>query len=264
MMLPIADLLQLEPKGDDRFVVRSKGAGFLYGGLSMAVALRGAAATIGDAKVPMSLHASFLAGGEWAGPHELAVQRVNDSRSFATRRVELVNSGRLAVVVDVVFHRPDPGEDWSRTARPRLAPPEELAGSQLPAPVDVAEVRPAPGPPHLLEPEHPYWCRVHDLPGDPVLGACGLAFVSDYWVIATPFSKGQRAGEHLVSLTLQHTLWFHRLPADGGWWYVDCAPLALAGGRYLSRGTLQARDGTLLASFVQGGFVRPRSSPTRP
>jgi acyl-CoA thioesterase II len=252
-----ADLLQLESMGHDRFVVTSEGSGFLFGGLTLAVALRAAAETIDEGKVPMSLRATFLAGGEWGGPHHVTVQRVNDTRNFSLRRIDVVNSGRLVVAADALFHQVESGDDRAEVPPLKLAAPEDLTGAQLRAAVDVAEVRPTPAPPRLLEPEHPFWCRIHDLPDDPIMEACGLAFVSDYWVIATPFMLGERTGERLLSRTLEHALWFHRPNAGDGWWYVDCDPLSLAGGRYTSRGTLQGRDGTLLASFVQEGFVRP-------
>ena len=259
MRIEFAQLLTIEARGDDRFIVKSEGSGFLFGGLSMAVALRAAGETVNEHdKVPLSLHASFLAGGDWGGPHEVAIQRTFDSRAFAHRRIELTNSGRVALVADAVFHKPEPGDDRFDAGQIRLAAPELLTGAPLPTPADVAEIRPPPAPHQLVEPEHPYWCKLHTLATDPVSQACGLAFVSDYWVIATPFLHGERAGERLTSRTLEHTLWLHRPVTQDDWWYVDCAPISLAGGRYVSRGSLQQRDGLLLASFVQLGFVRPK------
>jgi acyl-CoA thioesterase II len=254
-MLPFSDLLGTEPSGDDRFVVRSAGSGFMFGGLSMAVALHCAAATVPDGKVPLWMTATFLTGGDWGGPHEVAVERVSDSRSFAVRRFELVNTGRTAIVGEVNFHHPEPGDDRSHAGPIALPPPEELTGEIMHNPVDVGEVRPVRRK-DMLERKHPYWARIPLVDDDPVQLSCAAAFVSDYYVMATPFVPEERAGDRLMSRTLQQAVWFHR-PVPEGWWYVDAEPLSLAGGRFVSRGTMQGRDGALFASFTQCGFVRP-------
>jgi acyl-CoA thioesterase len=261
-VIPFCDLIRTEATGDDRFTVRSAGTGFLYGGLSMAIALNCAAATVTDGKTPLWLTASFLAGGEWGGPHEVAVERVNDSRSFAIRRVELVNSGRAAIVAEIAFHHPEPGDDRAHVAPIALPLPDELPGEIMHNPVDVGEVRP-PGRGQTIERKHPYWARIPVLSDDPIERSCAAAFVSDYYVMATPFAPEERAGERVLSRTLQHSLWFHR-PIPDDWWYTDAEPLSLIGGRFVSRGTMQGVDGALFASFTQCGFVRPIRPAAQP
>jgi acyl-CoA thioesterase-2 len=253
---PFADLLQLEAKGDDRFVIRPDGEGFLFGGLSLAMVLRGAYATIDDAKVPLSLNASFLAAGTWEGPHEVTVSRVMDSRAFSVRRIDLVTGGRLAMSAEAMFHHPEDGDDWAQVAPPYLAAPEALDGLSMRNPLNVGETRPGPRESSSLEREHPYWARLHDLGGDPMVTACALAFVSDYMVVFTPFEPLSGQGDGMLARTVGHSLFFHRPPVDDDWWFVDCPPFTLSSGRFASRGTIQSRDGTLLASFAQEGIVR--------
>jgi acyl-CoA thioesterase len=263
--IPFSDVLKVESLGEDRFTVTSVGErDFLFGGLSMAVAVRGAAATVDSGKLPLSVHATFLAGGRWQGPHHLAVQRVSETRAFALRRVELVNSGRLAVVADVMFHNPEEGDDWSRVDPPRSPPPDE--GARLypgTFPVDLVDVVDEQLLAARLGRVHPFWCRMPTVADDPVEQACALAFLSDWWIISSPFDPGQPWMDRYMSRTLDHSLWFHR-PVSEPWWHVDCCPLSLTSGRYVSRGSIQQADGTLLASFSQMGFVRSVQETKRP
>jgi acyl-CoA thioesterase-2 len=249
-------LLPIAPIGEDRFVVRPPGSGFLFGGLSMAMVLRGAAQTVDAGQAPMSLQASFLASGDWAGPHELEVERVSDTRSFAVRRIRMITEGRLAVVAEVIFHRPEAGDDWQAAPAPDAPPPATLAPHLDALPMQLIDLRPVAGPPVNRDKLHPFWCRPLEPVGDPALQPCALAYVSDYAVTRSPFPHGSGRSEGRISRTLTHTLAFHRSPGDGAWWFADCDALTVSGGRYLSRGAIQSADGALLASFVQQGYVR--------
>jgi acyl-CoA thioesterase-2 len=57
--------------------------------------------------------------------------------------------------------------------------------------------------------------------------------------------------------SIDHAVWFHRpLRVDEWLLYVQDSPAA-AGARGFARGTLFARDGTLVASVAQEGLLRP-------
>lgn len=257
MTFDFATLLTVERIADDRFVIRPPGNGFLFGGLSMAMILRAAGQTVDAEKRPMSLHATFLASGDWGGPHEFVVQRVSDTRTFQVRRVEMVTEGRVAVVGNVVFHGAETGDNWQADVGPPDAPPPEALepiDSKLPG--GLIDLRPLHGAPVGLEPLHPYWCRPTEPPGDPQILACALAYASDYGVSRTVFPRGSGRSEGLLSRTYIHELVFHR-PLPDGWWFFDCSAQSQFGGRFYSHGTVRARDGALLASFDQQGFVRP-------
>ena len=251
-----SELLPIERLGEDRFAVTPPGSGFLFGGLSMAAILRGAAETVDDGKVPMSLHTTFLANGDWGGPHDIGVQRISDSRSLAVRRVNMVTGGKLAIVAEAVFHRPEPSDDWQAAPWLEAPAPETLTPFPEKLQMRVIDVRPAAPMADKAERIHPYWARTLERLDDPIQIACALAFISDFWVYASPFEAGSGRSDGLLSRTYSHTLVFHR-PLPDGWWWFDCEPLSLAGGRFLSRGSAQAPDGTLLASFIQQGVVRP-------
>jgi acyl-CoA thioesterase-2 len=253
-----SDLLPLEPAGDDRFVARPAGTGFLFGGLSLAVILRAASRTVDGGKAPMSLRATFLAGGDWGGPHDLTVERVHESRAFAGRRVEMVTGGRVVVVADAVFHQPEEGADRQTVALPDVPPPAQVEPDPPRMPVPVIEVRPVEArPTAMIERLHPYWGRTLEALDDPADRACALSFISDYMVIGTPFPPGSGTGDGLMPRTLEHSVWFHRPLRSSGWWLFSCDALSVAAGRYHSRGTVHAPEGDLVASFVQHGFIRP-------
>jgi acyl-CoA thioesterase-2 len=255
------NLLPLERNGDDRFSVSPPGSGFLFGGLSMAAILRVAAETVGPTKRPLSLRATFLSGGDWGGPHDLKVVRVSDTSAFAVRRVEFFTQGRVAVVAEAVFHQPEPGEDWQGTEVRPAPGPDDLDDFDSQLPARVIEIRPVHPASGKLERLHPYWCRTVERLVDPTLIACALCYVSDYWVIGSPFPPGSRRGEGLVSRTYSHSIVFHRPPEVSDWWFIDCQPASVSDGRYFSRGAVQSAQGLLLASFEQLGFIRPIRRP---
>ncbi len=263
MSQQLTDLLHLEHLDDDRFrVVPSVGTGFLFGGFTMAMAVTAAGATVDDSLVPMSLRCDFLGFGAW-GPTDVAVERTNTSRSFATRRLRLTQGEKLVAAAELTFHRPETGVDVQTVSPPSIAPPEELE-AVVPSwgtdeAIDPVEMRAArPWDHRKIERVHPYWARSRQALGeDPLRHAAALAFVSDYLVIFSPFTEGTDEGDGLSSYTLEHTVWFHRPFAADRWLLFDCVPLTQSGGRYVSRGTVHDERGVLVASFVQEGFVRP-------
>jgi acyl-CoA thioesterase II len=253
-----SDLLVVEETEADRFTVDSAGTGFLFGGLTMAAALAAASRTVEPGLVPRSLHAAFHAGGLWGTTLTAAVDRVNDTRSYATRRVGITQGDTAIAVVDTAFRRHRGGTDVVGSPPPTARAVADLAPERVSLPEPVLEIRLA-GPDRASRSDrvHPYWARFAEPFGDDAtLHAAAVAFVSDYLVIYTPFEPGSAAGEGLVSRTLEHSVWFHR-PIDAHrWLLVDAVPVSVVDGHYASRGTVHDESGALVASFVQLGFVR--------
>jgi acyl-CoA thioesterase II len=255
-------LLTSHPLGDQRFQLEPVGSGFLYGGLTMAMALAPASKTVDEGLVPMVLRCNFLSFGEW-GPTQVTIEQVNSTRTFVILRCLLHQGDRLVAVADLTFHRPEAGRDVQHAAPPAVDAPAALAstssafGSE--GPVDPFEVRPVRSDAVKgADRFHPFWARTREaMPADPALHAAALAFMSDYRVIHSPFEPGTNDGNGLRSFTLEHTVWFHR-PFDANCWMLfDCLPLTESGGRFVSRGTVHDEHGALLASLVQEGFIRP-------
>lgn len=259
------DLMTMEAVGPNRLLASPSigEGGFLFGGLTLAMALTAAGTTVGDGLVPMSLRCSFPSFGR-LGPTDVDVEEVSTSRSFANRRLRLTQDGKLVAAADAAFHRPEAGADTQAAGPPAIGGPAGLeeveARFGTHAPINPVELRaPNPPAPGVVERLHPYWARVRQSLGeDPLVHAAGLAFISDYVVIFSPFEPGSGEGAAMSSFTLEHTLWFHRPVVADRWLLFDCRPLTVSQGRYVSRGTVHDEAGLLVASFVQEGFLRPR------
>ena len=66
------------------------------------------------------------------------------------------------------------------------------------------------------------------------------------------------AGIQMASV--DHAMWFHRPFRFDEWHLFTFITNSVSAGRGLSRGTVHARDGTLVASIAQEGLMRPREA----
>jgi acyl-CoA thioesterase-2 len=86
-----------------------------------------------------------------------------------------------------------------------------------------------------------------------------LTYMSDMTLldnVVLPHGRSGPLGPLMVA-SIDHALWFHRRARVDDWLlYVQDSPAA-AGARGFARGTIFARDGTLVASVAQEGLVRP-------
>ena len=263
MSIDFTALTRIADLGEDQFDLDPAGGpGFLFGGLTMAMAVTAAARTVDGDMVPLSLRCYFLRFGVW-GPARAEVERVNTSRSFAGRRARLIQGDRLVAIADMSFHRPEIGPDSQDAPQPRLAAPGQLSATEplfganeAIRPVEMRWPRPGPLTPRARI--HPYWMRARgDLRESAGQHAAALAFMSDYLVTASPFEPGSTGGEAMNSHTLEHSLWFHRPFSAVEWLLFDCFPLTQSAGRFVSRGSIHDEGGSLVASFVQEGVIRP-------
>jgi acyl-CoA thioesterase II len=258
----LVELFEVEHVGDDRYAAEPPGNGFLFGGLTMALALRAAAMSAGPHLEPKSLHAMFVRAGEWGTRLDIDVQRISDTRSFSARHLTVHQDGHNLAMVMASFHVPEEGDDWHDVGPIDDVPPAESlepVANTFASGANPIEVRPAVQSAFATrETIHPYWARIRQpLPGDPVLRGAAVTFVSDYLVVLTPFAAGSGGGAQQLSRTLDHAIWFHRPVDTDGWLLFACSPSSVAAGRFLSHGTVHQQDGTLVASFTQEGLIRP-------
>jgi acyl-CoA thioesterase-2 len=251
-----------EASSVERFTVSPPGEGFLFAGLSMAVGIAAAQATVEGDLVPKSLHSIFVRPGRWGPELDVDVVRENDSRNFAVRRVLVKQNGRTLAEQMVLLHRPEKGNDGPASSAPDLPDPSQLPVAAHGLPWDVIELRPVhPHGTETWELMHPYWARFGKVTVEPTLRAPAVAFVTDYGMTYTPFPRGSTGGTKYLSQTLSHTIWFHR--QWGTEWLLLSARLrSTIGGRYLSEGEAHGEDGFLVASFMQEGLLS--SEPSRP
>jgi acyl-CoA thioesterase II len=256
-----------EAQGDeassvDRFTVSPPGEGFLFAGLSMAIGIATAQATVDDDLVPKSLHSIFERPGRWGPELHVDVIRENDSRNFALRRVLVNQNGRTLAEQVVLLHRPEKGDDGLASPAPEVPDAGRLLVAAHGLPWDVVELRPVhPHGTETWELMHPYWARFGEVTLETKLRAPAVAFITDYGMTYTPFPRGSTDGTKYLSQTLSHTIWFHRQWGTE-WLLLSARVRSTIGGRYLSEGEAHDEDGFLVATFVQEGLLS--SVPSRP
>jgi len=226
-----------------------------------------------------SLHGYFLRPGDPSVPVVFTVDRIRDGKSFVTRHVVARQRGRAIFNMSVSFQQhergyehqmpmPDAPDPESLPTRAELVqrhferiPEADRHWVAQPRPVDVRHV----GLPSFFgggprTGQNLVWMRVpRTLDDDPALHQRLLTYMSDLSLLdnaVLPHGRNGRLGPVMVA-SIDHSLWFHRVSRADAWvLYVQDSPAA-AGARGFARGTLFARDGTLVASVAQEGLLRP-------
>ena len=272
--------LTLEPMGGDRFRAHGETDRFdrVFGGQVVAQALLAASATVVD-KEPDSLHAYFVEGGVPGLPVDMLVDRVRDGRSISTRRVTVMQGTRQLLVAILSFHAgsrepelaarapSDPGpdelpllQDWvcDFSAEQRLV---GLSWIEQPPPLEIRMGE----PPNFMggpssQGTRTHWMRLpRGVGDDPLLHAALLAYASDYLLLDMVLRAypDRAALKSFTSVSLDHSLWFHRPVRLDRWHRHTQETQAISGHRGLVRGLIRDADGRLVASAMQEGLVRP-------
>jgi acyl-CoA thioesterase-2 len=278
----LIDLLDLEPIEVNIF----RGKNFdetrlrVFGGQVAAQSLVAAGRTVELGRVH-SLHSYFLRPGDPTAPILYEVDRIRDGRSFTTRRVVAIQHGRAIFNLQCSFHidegpglvhqaeMPDvPRAEDLPTFRERLRPyrdrlPEWFQVDR-PRPIDQRYVGDLPWLPEASqEPRQQLWVRTDgELPDDPLLHAAVVAYASDMSIIDSilkPHEISWDRGETMV-VSLDHCMWFHRPLRADHWLLFDQDSPNAYGARGLARGLVFDEEGRLVASLVQEGLVRVKST----
>ena len=252
----------------------------VFGGQVAGQALIAAGRTV-DRGLVHSLHAYFLRPGDPQIPIVYDVDRIRDGRSFTTRRVVAIQHGRAIFNLAASFHveeegpshqyeMPDaPDPESIPTLREKMEPhlhrfsPEMSEWIVRERPIDTR----SPGLPHWLDPDHKVrepeqlvWFRANgELPDDPLLHACVVAYASDLTLLDTavmPHAASWDDEQYMIA-SLDHAMWFHRaFRADEWLLYHQKSPSAQAA-RGLAEGLIYRRDGALAVTVIQEGLIRP-------
>lgn len=276
-------LLALERIEEDLFRGQSQdlGWGTVFGGQVLGQALSAAVQTVPSERQVHSLHAYFLRPGDVSKPIVYEVDRIRDGKSFTTRRVVAVQSGRAIFNLAASFQRLEAGFEH-QDAMPDVPAPEALRTEQehmaayvqhLPAPLreralaerpfEIRPVDPSGNPfePVARPPLRRTWFRTAGhLADDPALHRYLLAYASDYSLLGTallPHSVSWLTpGMQMASL--DHVMWFHQPFRMDEWLlHVMTSPKA-HGARGLVHGAVYTQDGRLVASTAQEGLIRLR------
>ena len=246
-----------------------------FGGQVAGQALVAAGRTVAAGMFVHSLHAYFLRPGDPTIPILYQVDRIRDGKSFTTRRVVAIQHGEAIFNLSASFHRDEEGIEHQMpmppsvdpttlpTFKERMAPYAAKMGDwyERPRPIDTRYVD-EPNRNRSLGPRPPHqqvWFRPDgDLPDDPLLHACIVAYASDMSLLDSILLAHNIAwdDDSFMGASLDHAMWFHRpFQADQWLLYAQESPSA-HGGRGLARGEIFTEDGILVVSVVQEGLVR--------
>ena len=253
----------------------------VFGGLVISQALVAASRTV-EGRPPHSLHAYFILPGDPSVPIVYEVDRIRDGKSFATRRCVAIQHGRAIFSLSASFQVEETGLEHSFDM-PDVPAPETLPseaevikrfGPMMPEAVRryfererPIELRPVDLARYIargknLPAVQQVWVRaVAPLPDDPALHRAVLAYLSDMTLLDTALiAHGKSVFDKTMQVaSLDHALWFHRpFRADQWMLYAQDSPNA-NGARGLTRGSIYAQTGELIASVVQEGLMRDRS-----
>jgi acyl-CoA thioesterase-2 len=253
--------------------------GRIFGGQVAAQSLVAAGRTVGEGRHAHSLHGYFLRPGDPTVPVIYTVDRLRDGKSFATRHVIARQRGKAIFDASISFQIAERGYEHQMPMPPAPDPEslptrEELVRRHFDAIPEadrhwVAQKR-AIDTRHVELPTffgggprsggNLVWFRVPCRLGDDLdQHQHLLTYMSDMTLldnVVLPHGRRGPLGPLMVA-SIDHALWFHRATRVDDWLlYVQDSPAA-TGARGFARGSIFARDGTLVASVAQEGLMRP-------
>ncbi len=260
------ELMGLVEQGPDTFVgIAPKTRwGRLFGGQVVAQSLRAAQRTVDPEFGIHSLHAYFIRGGTDKEPVRYEVDRIRNGRSFATRRVVARQSNGAILNMSASFQRPEEAVDVQPTTLPDDVPSlGEIEDSGWGSLLERRRTSPEVGRSVV------YLRLAAELPDDPQLMACGLAFVSD----GAPTGAARAAHpkqitdpneqrEYFTGASLDHSIYFHRQTDPTEWLLADMRCHTLVGARGITVGNVFTADGCHGATIVQEVLLRERRPAT--
>jgi acyl-CoA thioesterase-2 len=257
--------MHLESHGPDTWVGMGPKYpwGGLYGGQIVAQGLRAAAHSVDPKFAVHSLHAYFIRRGDHEAPVRYEVDRVREGKSFVTRSVTARQSTGAILNMIVSFQQPEEAAETQTVHAPHVPGPEEGREATWNALFDRRSVRR-----RHLDPNDPRataWFRIKaELPDDPLLHACALAYISDDLpteaVIARHPEHVREPTTAFWNASLDHAIWFHApLKADAFHLYeLGCH--ALRAGRGLAIGHVFDAAGKHVATINQEVLIRQLKS----
>ncbi|KAI9180668.1 hypothetical protein LWI28_007046 [Acer negundo] len=233
----------------------------------------------------------------WYYSHELEnnlvpiiyeVHRVRDGNSFATRRVDAIQKGNVVFTLLASFKKEEQGFDHQKSAMPSVPDPDKLlsleelrdrrltdpnlprsyrirvaAKSFVPWPIEIKFCEPSSGTSQTKSPPSlRYWFRAKGkLSDDQALHRCAVAYASDLIFSSVSLNPHRKKGFRSASLSLDHSIWFHRsLRADDWLLFVIASPTAYHGRGFVS-GEMFNRNGELVVSLTQEALLRTPKTP---
>jgi acyl-CoA thioesterase-2 len=272
-------ILRLRESGDDLFEALSlPQVRRVYGGQVIAQALLAAQATLEDpSRLPHSLHAYFLRGGDPGAPFQLRAERLRDGRSFSDRRVTCRQDDREILSMLCSFQGTEHGLSFEPAA-PEVPDPRDLPSAlelfrSMNHPVgrflgktaafDVRHVQ------HELytradkapSARQQLWMRPRaEIPpaAAQVVHRALLAYAIDQ-VMMEPAMRATGVSwmtPGMSAASLDHAMWFHRDIDINQWLLFDGVCSQVGNGRVLTHTRVFAPQGRLVAEATQQAMLR--------
>ena len=262
-MTDLASLLELEVLDRDLFRGSNESAAnsrrSLYGGQVAGQALRAAGMTVPEDRVPHSLHGYFLRRGQVEKPVILHVDRDRDGGSFSARHVRAVQDGEVIFSMLASFHAPESGVAYDAVPTRGGPDPNELAPRSSALLMEVREVTPTRIGDGQLRHSDRLWVRAAaELPDDPLVHACAVAYVSD---LGSGFGQVEVEGLAAGGPSIDHSIWFHEPIRADDWMLLELWPLKASNARGVYHGSLRSQTGALGGVFAQEMLLRHQLLP---
>ncbi|CAM8981403.1 unnamed protein product [Rhodiola kirilowii] len=285
----IEEILHLEPVDANLFkgvtLPDSPNFGQVFGGQLVGQAIGAAAKTLDFQKKVHSLHVYFILGGDMNMPIIYHVHRLRDGKSFATRRVDAIQHGKVIFTMLASFQKVENGFDHQQVPMPTVPDPETLLSMEelrerrltdprlprtyrnkvasknfVPWPIEIRFCEPSNATAQTKSPPIVrYWFRAKGkLSDDQALHRCVAAYTSDLIFLSVSINPSRHPGLTTTSVSLDHSIWFHRdVKADDWILYVIFTPTSHNSRGFVS-GHMFNRKGELIMSLTQEGLVRAR------
>lgn len=251
----------------------------VFGGLVASQALLSAGKTVDESRPVHSLHGYFLVGGHPGQTITYVVEKVRDGGSFTTRRVVAQQHGIPIFVMTSSFQKRETGFVHTTPMPSGMANPEDLPTWQErlapimgsidaetakwlvnDRPIDTrSQTTPAWVDPTPRPAEQDVWFKADgQLPDDPLLHACIIAYASDLTLLDTAMLPHgvDVSRKKFMMASLDHAMWFHE-PCRADEWllYHQHSPHA-SNARALAYGEIFTREGNHVLTVMQEGLVR--------
>ena len=242
----------------------------VYGGHFIGQALAAAFATVPQPRLCNSLHAYFLRVGDPHAPLRFTVDRLRDGGSYVNRYVRVEQKGQAVFALMASFKDTEAGSEHQPhmpvvpTAEAVMAQRQAQGVARFPFPYTVGtgvevEVLDGWNPRETRTSEDPIrlWLRGAITARDnPRLQQCALAYLSDSTLLFNGMRRHGSVTTGYRITSLDHALWFHRLPDCSDWLFYDQQGPSANDGRSMNHGQIWSGDGVLLATAAQEGMLR--------
>jgi acyl-CoA thioesterase len=265
----LTEALALEPIGVDRYRAANvtTGPGVIFGGQLLAQSVVAGLATE-PGKPVKTVHTVFARSGSPEIPVEITVDRMHSGRAMASCTVTIRQGDRLCARSQLLLSADEPDFIRHADAAPPVAGAGEgrAAGEESPAwQVRIAGDGDITDPARTGPPDLDVWTRFVGAPDDPGTSQAFLAYATDGFLIGTAMRPHEGVGQAQAHITLStgvlsHTLTFHEPFNASDWLLLSQHSTYTGHGRCYGRANVFTEDGSLVASFVQDGMIRPMST----